>query len=312
MFRRALILLLVASTCLGATTVELKRMAAVRGPDIYLGDIAKVECDDDSLATAFKQVFIRVAAMPGYSCMVNMSDVAGQLIHSGMRARLGGSPQVVVTTESTRVRGSDIVSAARSYVLGQLKREGQEISIELRGRVRDLIIAKGTVSLDPGPLRGASLIGAVTIPVRVMRDGRICEAVQVPLMVRGFRDALVTTKPVSRGESLNERNLCIRKCEITNVRGEVLSNMEDVRGKIAARTLPAGAVLKTDHLAKVEVVQRGELVTVRLNKGSLEIAMKALAMRDGAVGEYIPVQNISSRRRFSARVVGPRTVVVAF
>jgi len=312
MCRSLAAILLLSSACAAATTVELKTTASVTGPDIQVGDVATVKTDHPAIADAVARIFLRVAPPPSHSCIISSGDVYGQLLQNGVRATIRGARQVAVTTAFSRVKAADIFAAARSFVLGQVKCPAEDMEVSLRSVLQDVTTPKGTISLQPVVPGGSSLIGAVTIPVRILIDGQFGRVVSAPVTIRMFREALVTTKAVSRDEPLDERSLALRKCEVSHMRGELLSDLSQVRGKVSARTLPAGTILTTDHVAKVDVIRRGDVVKAQLNKGCLQITLKGVAMRDGAIGDLIPVQNVSSRRVFGARVVGPRFVVVTF
>lgn len=304
--------LLCCSVCFGATTVEMKGTATVKGPDVSLGEIANIQAEDAAMAKTVGRVFIRVAPTPGDSCLVTRNDVYGQLVRNGMKAVFAGPPQVVVTTGSSKVAGSQIAAAARAYLLERLGRQSEEAQIEMRGTIQDVTAPMGSVALQPDLPRNASLLGAISIPVRVVVDGQVWQTIQAPVLVRMFRDVLVTTKSVARGEEWSGENLALTKCEVTSTTGEVLSDLSCVEGKIAARTLPAGTILKNEYVGKVEVIRAGDLVTVQLARGAVRITMDGQAMKGGAVGDTILVRNTSSRKSFSARVVGPRAVAVSF
>jgi flagella basal body P-ring formation protein FlgA len=57
-------------------------------------------------------------------------------------------------------------------------------------------------------------------------------------------------------------------------------------------------------------VKRGDLVTVSVKAGEIVILAKAKALKSGALGDEIPVQNISTGRNFSGRVAGRDKVIV--
>ncbi len=58
------------------------------------------------------------------------------------------------------------------------------------------------------------------------------------------------------------------------------------------------------------VVRKGEVVEVFAEEGMLRITMRALAMENGAQGEFIAVRNLQSRKDIQAQVIGENKVKV--
>ena len=65
-------------------------------------------------------------------------------------------------------------------------------------------------------------------------------------------------------------------------------------------------------LSAKPLVKKGQIVDVTFKDGSMNIAMKAMAMSNGGAGEAVVVRNMDSRKDFNARVLGSNTVQVSF
>ena len=79
--------------------------------------------------------------------------------------------------------------------------------------------------------------------------------------------------------------------------------------KVAAHILTQGKVLMENDWVEPTLVKRNDLVTILYDHNGLSITLQAKAMSNGTKDQVIEVQNLSSRKVFTARVVNERTLV---
>jgi flagella basal body P-ring formation protein FlgA len=89
-----------------------------------------------------------------------------------------------------------------------------------------------------------------------------------------------------------------------------LVDVNDVAGKMARRSIAAGAPLRTEWLAAAKVINRGDAVQVEIVTGAAHLKLDGVAASSGAVGETILVVNPDSKRQFRARVLSEGKVLV--
>jgi flagella basal body P-ring formation protein FlgA len=81
-------------------------------------------------------------------------------------------------------------------------------------------------------------------------------------------------------------------------------------GMRAARTIRAGEPICTESIEPRPAVARGEDVTVISTVGGVTIVGRAIAQRDGSMGDVLQFKSPSSGEMFSAAVTGEREVAV--
>lgn len=75
--------------------------------------------------------------------------------------------------------------------------------------------------------------------------------------------------------------------------------VRDVRmleGQVARASIRAGRVLRESMLHSPQLVARGQVVVVRVRRGSVEVTDRGLAMQSGRAGEVVRVQSASTQR----------------
>jgi flagella basal body P-ring formation protein FlgA len=78
--------------------------------------------------------------------------------------------------------------------------------------------------------------------------------------------------------------------------------IDQVAGRWPRLAIRAGSAIRTDQLEQAREVMRGSTVHVDVRDGAARLELDAVAEASGDAGEFIPVRNPSSGRRFRARV----------
>jgi flagella basal body P-ring formation protein FlgA len=86
--------------------------------------------------------------------------------------------------------------------------------------------------------------------------------------------------------------------------------IDQVAGRWPRLAIRAGSAIRTDQLEQARDVMRGSTVHVDVRNGAARLDLDAVAEAPGDVGEFIPIRNPSSGKRFRARVEAPGRVSV--
>jgi flagella basal body P-ring formation protein FlgA len=137
-------------------------------------------------------------------------------------------------------------------------------------------------------------VGNVTVGVRC--PGPTPWSLYVPVQVAAHDDVVVLASPVARGEVITADMLRVERRDVSDLIGEYYRDPEAVTGKRAGQTLPPGRVLSRLWLSAPLALRRGQEVTLLAGSGGFQVRRAGKALADGAVGERIRVENLSSRR----------------
>jgi flagellar basal body P-ring formation protein FlgA len=85
-----------------------------------------------------------------------------------------------------------------------------------------------------------------------------------------------------------------------------------VIGKKARTIIRANQPVRADLVERVPLVKSGQMVTIVAENEVLKISVSGKARSQGAEGDTIRVQNLSSLKEISARIINATTVQVAF
>ncbi len=90
--------------------------------------------------------------------------------------------------------------------------------------------------------------------------------------------------------------------DVSTLPDRVVFMRDEVVGQRVRRRVGAGTLWRAGLLSEPTVVQRGQMVRLRFQRGPLRIAGLGKAREEGQVGELIRVQNVDSRREVMGRV----------
>ena len=140
---------------------------------------------------------------------------------------------------------------------------------------------------------------AGTAPAKLRFTGTAIETVEAAVLARGV-----------------ERNEIIKSADVTIERrpkaelGNDAASRDRVVGMQARRQLRAGAAVKGADLAKPDLVQRDQAVTLIYETPTIYLTIRGKALDNGTEGDVVSVMNLQSKRTVTGIVVGRGQVAI--
>ncbi len=141
---------------------------------------------------------------------------------------------------------------------------------------------------------------AGTGPTRLRFTGTAIETVEAAVLARG----------IERNEVLKSSDVIVERRPKAEVGNDVASRDRAV-GMQARRPLRAGQALRVADLAKPDLVQRDQAVTLVYESAGLYLTIRGKALEGGTEGDVVNVLNLQSKRTVSGIVIGRGQVSVA-
>jgi flagella basal body P-ring formation protein FlgA len=123
-------------------------------------------------------------------------------------------------------------------------------------------------------------------------------------------EAAVLTRNVERNEVLKSSDLTTERRPKAEVGGEPAARNQAV-GMQMRKQLRAGQALKVADLAKPDLVQRDDNVTLIYESTGLYLTMRGKALENGTEGDTVNVLNLQSKRNVYGVVVGRGQVAIS-
>lgn len=133
----------------------------------------------------------------------------------------------------------------------------------------------------------------------------------VPARVRRDADVVVLTSPARAGLPIEAGQLAVQRRDVATGGGVGMADPAQVAGRIARRSLPAGAVVSAGDLADgAGALKRGDPVVLVSRAGGIEVRVGGRALGAALSGAIVAVENLASRRIVRGRLVGEGVVEV--
>lgn len=125
-----------------------------------------------------------------------------------------------------------------------------------------------------------------------------------------WRNVVVIRDHLARGERIQSNSLTLQQRNIGGLQRGYFTSLKQVSGNISKRSLKAGTALNPSMVDLPLIIQRGQLVTLRVEHPGLAVNMKGIALKKGRKGDVIKVRNSSSNRVLFGTVVHADLVLI--
>lgn len=141
---------------------------------------------------------------------------------------------------------------------------------------------------------------AGTMPTRLRFTGTAIDTVEAAILTHG----------IDRNGIIRASDIVIERRPRSEV-GREAAGRDQVIGMQARRALRAGQALRASDVAKPDLVQRDQAVTIVYKTAGITLTIRGKALDNGTEGDVVNVTNLQSKRTFSAVVVGRGQVSVS-
>ena len=295
--------------------ITLRPEAEVLGADIRLGEVAEIACAETELRRRLEGLVIGKAPLPGRSRPITADYVRlrlRQLDIGADRMALGGAERIEVSMPGVAVSEEQV----RQIVTGFLKTSGiwgdAEVKVAELTISADRTLPKGRATYRVLPPRHMRSLGTVPLSVVFDVDGRFQKTIRATVRVSALAPVVVAARPIGRLKPISTDDLKMEKMNLAELPTGVMTDADDIIGKRARRNIDAGDILRPDLIEMPPLVKRGDMVVIVAESEGIKVTATGEVKSDGLRGEQVKVVNLDSNKRFSARVVDKKTVMVDF
>lgn len=150
--------------------------------------------------------------------------------------------------------------------------------------------------------------GRVAVGVRCNAENKW--SIFTSSFIKVYQSVVVLVRPVQRGEIITPQHLAIERRDVSSLREDFATQLEQIENKQAVRHLDAGIIMNGRYAVDPKLIKRGEKVMITAAKPGFAIQMNGQSMMEGSKGQLIRVKNINSGRIISATVIEPGRVAV--
>jgi flagella basal body P-ring formation protein FlgA len=154
--------------------------------------------------------------------------------------------------------------------------------------------------------------GTTSIAVIARQKDRVVGNITVQVDVDALTNMVVALHQIGYGEQISAADVVMQKSEISQNSRLALRSIDDVIGKKARTNIRANQPVRSDQVEKIPLIKSGQMVTIIAENEVMKISVSGKARSSGAEGDTIRVQNLTSLKEITARVISVTTVQVGF
>lgn len=116
----------------------------------------------------------------------------------------------------------------------------------------------------------------------------------------------VLRNSLAAGTVLSASDVMMLTLPKRDVRRDAVIAQSDIEGMVLKRMMSANQPIGKNDVTPPLLVKRNEVITVTYRNGPVNLSTKARAMANGAKGDIVMLQNLTSKKPFEAKITGPQ------
>lgn len=255
-------------------------------------------------------IVLATAPTAGRQEMLTRAQIAAVLAGMGIRdAAWAGADACVITTPAETIPADRLVAAATKAIEDALPPPGTDAAYVVTPMTQPTAVIVPARPWTLSPMLPASIgLGIVTVGVRVMEDGTLLRTAMIPIEIGLRAPVLVTVGALPYHTAVEPSSIHVEVRTTTTPNTSSFHDPAAIAEMWTTQSIPAGTVLTQQMVAPMPAVQRGAMVTVVVQRGTLWISAEGQAQGDGVIGQMVPVKIMSTGVTVTGRVTGPDTV----
>lgn len=167
-----------------------------------------------------------------------------------------------------------------------------------------LSLVEPCFKFDIKPSRARTL-GNVSWDVNIFTDSA-SKKVHIAASAREWLDQVIVAKPLAMKEILTAEDFATKHILVDSLPDQTLLRLDQCVDQQAAEDLKPGVIMTAQMVDPVPLVKPGQLVTVTLTQGSIQVRSVARALEEGTLGQAIKVRYENTRDVLDVTVTGPQ------
>lgn len=296
-----------------AAVVELQAQAMQRGSVLTLRDIARVsgtqrECD------VLNMLELPARGRVGDTVIYTSADVARRIAQAqpalAVQLRMAGAGRTEVTRRGRELAASDYVATAQAQLLARTVVSEGHVSVSPAGEYPSLAIPEGTAQVN-ARIEAGAVRSRMRVWLDIAVDGRPYTSVPVTFDVQWRRRGLILQRAQKAKSPLAPESAQVAEVDAAQSGGDVLVDALQLTGKRLRHDMAAGSALRTSDIEDKPPVEAGASIDVLSRVGSVVVQTRAVAERDGFVGQRIGTRTVRDNEILMVEVIGEDRAMVS-
>ncbi|MFH1845493.1 MAG: flagellar basal body P-ring formation chaperone FlgA [bacterium] len=275
-----------------------------------VGEVRLAQITEPALTGTVGELVIAAGNRAGSVVEVGRQRVLRELVAAGLAAgvRCLGAETCRIQFSGRRLEAADVETWLREQLQPQQPPAvdgAPPTRLEVQVNLPDLTVTSAChwELVEPRPLRP----GRNLVPVQ-FRDTRVTTRVTATVLCHVFGELAQARLDIERGAEITPELFTWEWRDLCHLENGLVVGRDILADKSSSRRVGAGKLLRQADLKETPLVLQGEPVELRLSRGAVTVAVRAVSRQEGRLGQIITVRNELNGKLVTARVVGPGQV----
>ena len=214
-----------------------------------------------------------------------------------------------------RNNNSEVLVRAKAAVTAEIKKIApwSEWEVDILFNSNDETVlnrVKEFETVEILPYNNRALLGNIQFRTTFFdREGRETGNPLVNPVILKKVDVAIMNSAATKGQLLTQSDMKMISIWVGANKNDYISELKNCVGRELAKSLSTGDLIQANDLQNPICARKGDIVWVESSRGSLSVKLAVVAMQTGRKGEVIRFKNKSSKKIFTAKLVGDKQAV---
>jgi flagella basal body P-ring formation protein FlgA len=282
----------------GRLSFEFHDSIIVKDTAIYLADIAALQGDSAELLTKLSGIKVGDAAPPGFSRFVNIDDFMRFHVIPKIQPidyTANNKHRISVKTDFIERKVVEFQDSIQNYIKQHVTWNDGSWRVEIKNPEMTLRCFNAPFAAEVRGLKSTNPRGQIKLEL-IVHQGDKKIRIQVPCKIFVSMAVAVATANLPRGKMIDSGDFIMQEIDITNYAPTPFFSADELQGRVIKQSIRQGTVLNTKFLATLPVINKGDPVSIEVQRGGARVAVSAIARENGSIGEKIWVENSATHK----------------
>ncbi len=212
--------------------------------------------------------------------------------------------RAVYGAEADSTRPDALLQVVRSHIAEVTPWKDSEIQVRSIGNFTAVELPTGEYNLRISNREPLSTYHNALIPVEIIQNDKLVRTVWITAEIVIRATVVQAASRLQYGSAIAPGDVKEVLMDVPDARAAYLRTCREAVGRIMRRTLSPGDPLTRESVSIPFLVRSGEIVQVRLQRGSIVMSASGKAEQDGRLGDMIRIRNLAFSTPLKAMVTG--------
>ena len=280
---------------------------------ILLKDLVHIYGADSQLNQRIGRIEMGKVLPLRQSRAIDEKDIRLSIKRAGIKSEkieITLSQPISVTRAAMTVSPDSIKTDVRNFILNHLPFKKSAVTIKEIHWSGPVNLPKGKLSYHIEPKYHSDLVGKTSLTIFFNVNGQVEKRLLVFVRVEVVEKVVLARNLISRGQLIQRSDLKLRALELSQIKGQPLTDIEALLGKRASHHIYPKQVILENDVEIPPVVKRGDTVKIVVYFSNLTATAHGVVKENGRIGDKIKVVNIDSKKSLYATVIDQSTVKI--